>query len=114
MKNFDGQIVLKGVNLDIYEVSDAVKKRGGLFIPAHIDKSSYSVTANLGFLPPDLYVDGLEITERGLEKYGSMYPEYGIITDSDAHYLENISERERFLNGDNESAQKILEFLCKF
>lgn len=108
------ELLVNAVNLDIYEVSDATKKRGGLFIPAHIDKSSYSVTANLGFLPPDLYVDGLEITERGLEKYGSMYPEYGIITDSDAHYLENISERERFLKDDNESAQKILEFLCKF
>lgn len=108
------ELLVNAVNLDIYEVSDATKKRGGLFIPAHIDKYSYSVTANLGFLPPDLYVDGLEITERGLEKYVAMYPQYGIITDSDAHYLENISERERLLNKDDENAQKILEFLCKF
>ncbi len=107
-------LLVNAVNLDIYEVSEATKKRGGLFIPAHIDKSSYSVTANLGFLPLDLYVDGLEITQRGLEKYGSMYSGYGIITDSDAHYLENIAERERFLKADDENAQKIMEFLCKF
>jgi len=108
------ELLVNAVNLDIYEVSDATKKRGGLFIPAHIDKSSYSVTANLGFLPPDLYVDGLEITERGLAEYKEKYPEYGVITDSDAHYLENIAERERALRNDNENAQKILKFLYKF
>ncbi len=107
-------LLINAVNMDIYEVSAETKKRGGLFIPAHIDKSSYSVTANLGFLPPDLYVDGLEITARGLEKYGGMYPQYGILTDSDAHYLEDISEREWFMDDSGKSVQKIIEFLCKF
>ena len=107
-------LLINAVNMDIYEVCEETKKRGGLFIPAHIDKSSYSVTANLGFLPPDLYVDGLEITARGLEKYGEMYDQYGILTDSDAHYLGDISERERFICDNDKSAQKIIEFLCKF
>lgn len=107
-------LLVNAIDMDIYEVSAETKKRGGLFIPAHIDKSSYSVTANLGFLPPDLYVDGLEITARGLEKYGEMYSQYGIITDSDAHYLEDISEQERCIKSDDKNIQKILEFLCKF
>lgn len=107
------ELLINAVNLDIYEVSAETKKRGGLFIPAHIDKSSYSVTSNLGFLPPDLYVDGLEITVQGLEKYGQIYAEYGILTDSDAHYLENISERECFISNKNKTTQKIFEFLCK-
>ena len=106
------ELLVNAVNLDIYQVSAETKKRGGLFIPAHIDKSSYSITSNLGFLPPDLYVDGLEITARGLEKYGGMYADYGIITDSDAHYLENISEQEHFIDSENKTTQKIFEFLC--
>jgi len=110
----EDELLVNAVNLDIYEVSAETKKRGGLFIPAHIDKSSYSITSNLGFLPPDLYVDGLEITARGIEKYGQIYAEYGIITDSDAHYLENISEQERFISSENKTTQKIFEFLCKF
>ncbi len=108
------ELLINAVKLDIYEVSAETKKRGGVFMPAHIDKSSYSVTSNLGFLPPDLYVDGLEITARGLEKYGQMYAEYGILTDSDAHYLENISERESFISCKDKTTQKIFEFLCKF
>ena len=107
-------LLVNAIDMDIYEVSAETKKRGGLFIPAHIDKSSYSVTANLGFLPPDLYVDGLEITARVLGRYSEMYPQYGIITDSDAHYLEDISEQERCIKSDNKNIQKILEFLCKF
>lgn len=110
----EDELLVNAVNLDIYEVSAETKKRGGLFIPAHIDKSSYSITSNLGFLPPDLYVDGLEITTRGLEKYGQMYAEYGVLTDSDAHYLENIAERENCLRNEDKNAQKILEFLYKF
>ncbi len=107
-------LLVNAVDMDIYEVSSETKKRGGLFIPAHIDKSSYSVTANLGFLPPDLYVDGLEITQRGLSEYKEKYPQHGVITDSDAHYLENILEQEYFLNENDKNIQKILEFLCKF
>lgn len=107
-------LLVNAVNLDIYEVSAATKSRGGLFVPAHIDKSSYSITSNLGFLPPDLEVDGLEISERGLEKYFNTYVDYGILTSSDAHYLENIAEQNRELGKNDKLAQKILEFLCKF
>lgn len=107
-------LLVNAVNLDIYEVAAAVKVRGGLFVPAHIDKSSYSITSNLGFLPPDLGVDGLEITERGLEQYSEIYKGYGLLTSSDAHYLESICEQNRELNKNDKLAQKILEFLCKF
>ncbi len=108
------KLLVNAVNLDIYEVSAAAKSRGGLFVPAHIDKSSYSITSNLGFLPPDLVVDGLEITERGLGQHASTYADYGVLTSSDAHYLENIAEQSRELGKNDKLAQKILEFLCKF
>ncbi|MBR5506810.1 MAG: PHP domain-containing protein, partial [Clostridia bacterium] len=34
-------LLVNAVDMDIYEVSAETKKRGGLFIPAHIDKTSY-------------------------------------------------------------------------
>ncbi len=107
-------LLVNAIDLDIYEVSAEVKKRGGIFIPAHIDKTSYSVLSNLGFFPPDLFVDGVEITSRGLAKFSGQYEKYGIITDSDAHYLEDIQEAERCLSHNDKNAQKILEFLCNF
>ncbi len=107
-------LLVSAVNLDIYEVEMATHERGGMFVPAHIDRSSYSVLANLGFLPPDLKVDAIEITQGGLEKYAGLYDDYPILTSSDAHYLENISENTRCFDETDKNAQKIFEFLCKF
>ncbi|MBR5155623.1 MAG: PHP domain-containing protein [Clostridia bacterium] len=106
-------LLINAINLDIYEVQKETKKRGGFFVPAHVDRQSYSVTSNLGFLPPDLEVDALEITESGLLEYSLKYKEYEIITSSDAHYLENISEPQNFLKGDGKITKKILENLYK-
>ncbi len=106
-------LLINAVNLDIYEVQRETKKRGGFFVPAHIDKTSYSITSNLGFLPPDLEVDGLEVTQGGLVEYSSKYSSYEIITNSDAHYLEDISECENFFREDGKITKKLLENLYK-
>ncbi|MDO4744264.1 MAG: PHP domain-containing protein [Clostridia bacterium] len=107
-------LLISAVNLDVYEVQKAAKERGGIFVPAHIDRSSYSVLANLGFLPPDLPVDGIEITEAGLCEHKQKYENYAILTSSDAHYLGDISEPKAFFEEDDKIAKKIIEFLCKF
>lgn len=107
-------LLISAVNLDIYDVERETHKRGGFFVPAHIDRTSYSITANLGFLPPDLNVDAIEITESGLRVYKEKYQDFAIITDSDAHFLENISEKNIFLDKEVKKNQKIFDFLCKF
>ncbi len=112
--DFEEKLLVNAIDLDIYDVAVETKKRGGLFIPAHIDKSSYSITSNLGFMPPDLMVDGVEISARGLAEFGEEYEKYGVISNSDAHYLEDISEKGRYIDMNNKSSQKIYEFLCKF
>ncbi len=109
----EDSLLINAVTLDIYEVQKAVSARGGIFVPAHIDKSSYSITSNLGFLPPDLFVDGLEITANGMTEFEKKYNHYEILTSSDAHYLENIAERDRFLNPDSKITKKLLENLYK-
>ncbi len=111
---FEEKLLVNAIDLDIYDVAVETKRRGGLFVPAHIDKSSYSITSNLGFMPPDLIVDGVEISSRGFDEFGEKYEQYGVILNSDAHYLENISEKENRLDKNNKYTQKIYEFLCKF
>ncbi len=107
-------LLVNATELDIYDAAEETHKRGGLFVPAHIDKSSYSVMSNLGFLPPDLCFDGLEITARNREKLEADYAQYPILTSSDAHYLENISERERFFDTEDKITNNFLQFLCRF
>ncbi len=113
IKDEEEELLINAVNLDIYQVQKAVKERNGIFVPAHIDRSSYSITSNLGFLPPDLPVDGLEITAEGTAEYRKKYTDCEVLTSSDAHYLENIAEQEHFFDVEGKIAKKLLENLYK-
>ena len=104
-------LLICATDLDIYKVFEIVKECDGIPVPAHIDKSSYSVVSNLGFLPKDLNTTALEITPKNRYIKENEYKNYNIISNSDAHYLENISEPEFFLELDKNDVNSVLEFL---
>ena len=85
-----------GLTQSIEDVEREVHKLNGLFIPAHIDRMINGLIAQLGFIPPDLKVDALELSKHvSLEDFAIQHPEianYTIIQNSDAHYPENIGE----------------------
>lgn len=107
------RLLVTASGLDIYKTVRLAEKFGGVAIPAHIDRSSYSVLSNLGFIPPDLPVSTVEITAKNLNAMRDDYEKYNIITNSDAHYLADISERYNFLDLPCKSAQEAIKFLCK-
>lgn len=79
-----------------------VKSVGGLFVPAHIDRHSYSILTVLGFMPDNLGIKTVEISKNttDVSAYLDGRPElkkYKVLRNSDAHYLENISEKDAFL-----------------
>lgn len=100
-------------SLNIYQVFDIVKSCGGVPVPAHIDKSSYSVLSNLGFLPPDLNAKALEITPKNRYAREKEFKNYNIISNSDAHYLEDISEPEFFMEIEERSIEAVLKSMEK-
>ena len=107
-------LLVTATDLDIFEVAEKAKEFGGVAVPAHIDRSSYSVLSNLGFMPPELMVDTVEITAKNRSKMQAEYEKkYNIISNSDAHYLEDIAEPEFSLNIMSKSAEKLIEYLCK-
>jgi len=75
------------LNASIDEVEAAAHRHGGLFIPAHIDRPSMSITSQLGFIPDDLYIDAVEVVGRTADL---LYP---VIRNSDAHIPEHIGRR---------------------
>lgn len=106
-------LLICACSLSIYEVFEVVKKCGGVAVPAHIDKNSYSVLSNLGFLPEDLDAPTLEITPKNRYIKENEYKNYNIISNSDAHYLEDISELEFFMELEERSIEGVLKFLEK-
>ncbi|MGN1092582.1 MAG: PHP domain-containing protein [Monoglobaceae bacterium] len=104
-------LLVTATGLDIYSVVNNVKDLGGVVYPAHIDRSSYSVLSNLGFIPPDLNFTTVEITAKNREKMEPEYSDYDIVTSSDAHYLWDISEKTYNLDICDKNIDEILSKL---
>ena len=109
----EDNLLVTATDLDIYSVFELVRSVGGVALPAHIDRSSYSVLSNLGFLPEDLLINAVEITPRRRPLMEKEYEKYIILSNSDAHYLENILEREFYIDINAKNVKGFLDFLCK-
>jgi hypothetical protein len=87
-------LLISGLNQSIEQIERKVHDLEGLFIPAHINKMINSIISQLGFLPPDLNVDALElshhITKEEFLKKNKYLSKYNFIKSSDAHYVDNI------------------------
>ena len=103
---FEEKLLISPCAISVNSLFDMVKSVGGLFIPAHIDRHSYSILTVLGFMPQDLDIKLVEISKNttDIAAYLDGRPElkkYRILQNSDAHYLDKISERGAFLELDS-------------
>ncbi len=88
------RLLLTSTSLSFDQVFHHVEELGGLFIPAHVDREAYGLFANLGFIPPELPIEALEISTRttlalAYQKYPSI-KNYPIIQSGDVHYLDDF------------------------
>ena len=88
--------LLNAIDVDIDGIYEEVHRIGGLFVPAHINKGTTSLMSQLGFVPPDLRADGLEInfriTKEEILKKFAYLKRFNFITDSDAHFIDNVGD----------------------
>lgn len=87
----------------------------GIFYPAHIDKSSTSLLSNLGFVPPDSTFTCAEIHDlKQLHQIQKKHPYIStchIVSNSDAHYLQDIHEPLYQIHSDSRTISDILKVL---
>lgn len=87
-------LLISGLNQSLEEIASKVHSLNGLFIPAHVSRAKYSLISQLGFIPPDLEADALEISRHTTRE--ELYDQYSyvrrwpVIQSSDAHYLNDI------------------------
>ncbi|WP_372775897.1 PHP domain-containing protein [Mangrovibacterium sp.] len=83
-----------GLQIELQEIADYTRQLNGLFIPAHIDRPINSLFSQLGFLPNELQIDGMQISKRADEsQIRQLYDipsDITIIKASDAHYATDI------------------------
>lgn len=94
---YEEKLLLNACQLSMEELFRLVTEVDGVFIPAHVDRHSYSVLTNLGFIPDDLDIRWIEVSRRvtDLSAYLDSRPDlaqYRILQSSDAHYLEDIAQ----------------------
>lgn len=103
---YEEKLLISSAQMSVNELFDLVKSVGGIFIPAHVDRHSYSVLTNLGFIPDDIDIKHIEISRmtEDVDAYFAARNEllkYKIFRNSDAHYLEDIAAAEAYLSEDS-------------
>ncbi len=111
----NSRLLITALNLSIEDVFHKVEALGGVAIPAHVDRQSYSIISNLGMVPDYLNIKFLEVSRSfHIEEFTGTYPgmgNYRLIKSSDAHALGDILEREFFLELSEISIDEIIHKL---
>jgi PHP family Zn ribbon phosphoesterase len=104
-------------DIGIYETAALLRAYGGVAIPAHVDRASFSLLSNLGFYDsamdftaaelsaesdPDAFLSG-EPAMRGLH----------ILQNSDAHDLGSIPDAKHTLQVSEKTAKAVVAALSK-
>lgn len=94
VEGMNPRLLIGATTLAIDDLVAAVHAHEGLAIASHIDRGMYSLVGVLGFIPPGLPLDGVEISRRmTLEQARARFPEYAhypFVAASDAHDLNEL------------------------
>ena len=90
------RLLIGATQLSLLDIVEKAHHLGGICISAHVDRPSYSLIGQLGFIPEDLHLDAVEVSYRvPLEKALTEVvgiSDYPCVTTSDAHFLHDIGK----------------------
>ena len=95
------RLLLSSVNMKIDEVEQVVHKYNGSFVLAHALDRINGIITQLGFIPKQLKIDGVEVKDiKQKERLLMDHPWLDVVWlfNSDAHSLEQINERKNSLS----------------
>lgn len=108
---YEENLLVSALKLSITDIKNIVDRAEGVLIPAHIDRNSFSVISNLGSIP-DIGFTAVEISKNAdINDYKDI--NYNIISNSDAHYLEDISEQINVIELSEKNVENLLSKLRK-
>lgn len=88
------QLLLTSANLSLKQAVEEIANLGGLSIPAHVNRSAFSLIANLGFVPAGVPFDALEISrhlspQQACQKFPQLQ-QFPLIQNGDVHQLDDF------------------------
>lgn len=106
------KLLIQALDLPLDRLVVMIRAAGGAAVPAHINRGSNGLLNALGFMPPDAGFAAVEVSRglplpvRGMGHYRQMH-------SSDAHRLEDIFEREEFMELPERSEQALFAWLLE-
>ena len=96
-------LLIPATDLDVFTAAKEVRARGGVAYPAHIDKQSNGMIAILGDIPAEAGFTAAEVKDPAkIDELKEKFPilrDMLIVSDSDAHDLENMGLEPPMLDG---------------
>jgi hypothetical protein len=94
VEGMNERLLIGATDVPLRDLINEIHALGGLAIASHIDRPSYSILSQLGFIDPETPFDALEISAAiGMKQARRQYPElsaYTFIKSSDAHFIRDI------------------------
>ena len=96
VEGIENKLLIGATDLSLDALTYHIHQFDGLAIAAHIDRESFSVLSQLGFIDDSADFDALEITPRtGFDQARIKYTElskFSFIVSSDSHYIKDIGQ----------------------
>lgn len=111
----DSRLLMNALQISFDRLVQMISHHGGVPVPAHVDRDSFSVYANLGFMPGNLPIKVVEVMRNhGRALTPAIQEElaaYCQIRSSDAHNLANILEQVFFIELEQISKESLFRWL---
>ncbi|MBR5427236.1 MAG: PHP domain-containing protein [Clostridia bacterium] len=108
-------LLLTGSSVSEAEILRVVGEYGGFCLPAHIDRSAYSIISQLGVIDESFGFTAAEIYDRTqTQALKDRFPALNdmlILHSSDAHYLDRIREPLDALDLPENTPEALIDFL---
>ncbi|MBW1899980.1 MAG: PHP domain-containing protein, partial [Deltaproteobacteria bacterium] len=92
----NNRLLIGATDLGLHEIVNHIRFLGGLSFASHIDRQAFSIISQLGFVPPDIGLDGVEVSSFAKPEYDDRkFPgadKLPFITSSDAHFIDDIGK----------------------
>ena len=111
---YNDRLLVTSTSLSVEDVAREVEERGGLCLGAHVDRPSFSLLANLGFVPEGVPFAAMEITPYAnaddLVRQHSSLAGYALVCSGDAHHPSEMSNKTILTLKEPTTAEILLAF----
>ena len=104
------KLLIGATTLGVGDIVDRVNLMGGIAIASHIDRPSFGIISQLGFIPPLMDLAGVEVSWRMAPIEAAGLPgaaRFGCIASSDAHFPHDIGKVSTMLYMEEATVKEI-------